>query len=68
MVTVAEHPVAGPYRVVGPGMVLDDAPLTLRRHAPLRAEHTAEVLAEVGYSPAAVEALVESGAAQVRPG
>lgn len=67
MVTTADHPAVGPYREVGPSMTLDDTPLTVRRHAPLRSEHTAEVLAEVGYDDAAVDALIESGAARVRP-
>jgi formyl-CoA transferase len=67
VVEMADHPVVGPYRSVKPGLVLDDAPLTVRRPAPLRGEHTAEVLAEVGYTPAAVEQLAESGAVQVVP-
>lgn len=67
MVTIAEHPVVGPHRMIGPPMILDDAPLTVRRPAPLRSEHTAEVLAEVGYDDAAIAAMIESGAASVRP-
>jgi crotonobetainyl-CoA:carnitine CoA-transferase CaiB-like acyl-CoA transferase len=55
MITTAEHPAVGPYRVVGPNMILDDAPLRVRRHAPVLGEHTAEVLAEVGYDPAAID-------------
>ncbi len=67
MVEMAEHPVVGPYRSVRPGLILDDAPLTVRRPAPLRGEHTTEVLAEVGYAPAAIEQLAGSGAVQVVP-
>lgn len=51
MLTLAEHPEVGPYRVVGPNMILDDTPVRVRRHAPITGEHTAEVLAEVGYHP-----------------
>ena len=65
-VTVEQHPVVGPYRVVGPSMILDASPLRVRRHAPMRSEHTAEVLAEVGYDVDAIAALVASGAAHVR--
>jgi crotonobetainyl-CoA:carnitine CoA-transferase CaiB-like acyl-CoA transferase len=68
LVTEAEHPVVGTYRLIGPGMILDDAPLQVRRPAPLRSEHTAQVLAEVGYDQAAIDALVEAGAVQVRAG
>ncbi|MFV0307141.1 MAG: CaiB/BaiF CoA transferase family protein [Desertimonas sp.] len=64
MVTVDEHPVVGPYRRIEPPMILDDAPLAVRRPAPLRAEHTAEVLGEVGYDESAIAALVEAGAAE----
>jgi len=66
MISIGQHPVIGEYRVIGPPMILDDAPLSVRRPAPLRAEHTAEVLAEIGYSDAEIEALVASGAARVR--
>jgi crotonobetainyl-CoA:carnitine CoA-transferase CaiB-like acyl-CoA transferase len=65
MVEVVDHPVVGPYRSVRPGLVLDEAPLTVRRPAPLRGEHTSEVLAEVGYEREAIRTLVESGAVQV---
>ena len=66
LVTDAEHPTIGTYRSVGPGMILDDAPLRVRRPAPLRSEHTVEVLAEVGYDQRSIDALIASGAAQVR--
>ncbi|MFT3855100.1 MAG: hypothetical protein QM733_20550 [Ilumatobacteraceae bacterium] len=66
MITMAEHPVIGPYRAVGPGMILDDAPLTVRRPAPVRSEHTVEVLAEVGYDDASIAEMIASGAAHVR--
>jgi crotonobetainyl-CoA:carnitine CoA-transferase CaiB-like acyl-CoA transferase len=68
MVEMAEHPVVGTYRSVRPGLVLDDAPMSVRRPAPRRGEHTAEVLAEVGYDQAAVSQLAESGAVQVAAG
>ena len=50
--------------MIGPGMILDAAPLRVRRPAPRRSEHTAEILAEVGYDDTAIAALIESGAAQ----
>lgn len=47
----AEHPSEGTYRVIRDPVVFasDDSP-TLRRHAPRVGEHTAEVLAELGWS------------------
>jgi formyl-CoA transferase len=66
MVSLADHPVIGPYRSIGPGMILDESPLTVRRPAPLRSQHTAEVLAEVGYTAEEISAMVADGAAEVR--
>lgn len=40
---------------------LSATPATLRTRAPLLGEHTEEVLAEVGYSPARIAALRDSG-------
>jgi crotonobetainyl-CoA:carnitine CoA-transferase CaiB-like acyl-CoA transferase len=65
-VTTLDHPVVGPYRSIAPGMILDDCPLSVRRHAPMRSEHTAEVLADVGYDDGAITRLVAQGAARVR--
>ncbi len=66
MVSLADHPEIGKYRLIGPGMILDESPLTVRRPAPLRSEHTAEVLAEVGYTAGEISAMVADGAAEVR--
>jgi crotonobetainyl-CoA:carnitine CoA-transferase CaiB-like acyl-CoA transferase len=43
-------------------MQFDDEMTEIRRAAPALSEHTAEVLAEVGYSAADVDALREAGA------
>jgi crotonobetainyl-CoA:carnitine CoA-transferase CaiB-like acyl-CoA transferase len=66
MVSLADHPEVGKYRVIGPGMILDESPATVRRPAPLRSQHTAEVLAEVGYTATEISAMVADGAAEVR--
>jgi crotonobetainyl-CoA:carnitine CoA-transferase CaiB-like acyl-CoA transferase len=57
---IAEHPVAGPYRVINPAVRFDATPAGLHRHA-LIGEHGDEVLAEVGYSAADVAALRAAG-------
>jgi crotonobetainyl-CoA:carnitine CoA-transferase CaiB-like acyl-CoA transferase len=58
----AEHPHAGTYKVVPPPVRFAGAPQQVRRPAPLIGEHTAEVLAEVGYDQGRVAALRASGA------
>lgn len=68
MISVAEHPVIGSYRVVGPGMIFDETPISVRRPAPRRSEHTAEVLAEVGYTAEEISALTAAGVAGLPTG
>ncbi len=58
----AEHPHAGTYKVLPPPVRFAGAPQQVRRPAPLIGEHTAEVLAEVGYDQGRVAALRASGA------
>ena len=62
----ALHPVVGVYRQIGPPLVLSDTPMSVRRPAPLVAEHTVEVLAEAGYGAADIEELVRSKVVRVR--
>jgi crotonobetainyl-CoA:carnitine CoA-transferase CaiB-like acyl-CoA transferase len=49
---VIRHPAVGDYRVIPSPVRFSVTPAALTRHAPLVGEHTAEVLREVGYSPA----------------
>jgi crotonobetainyl-CoA:carnitine CoA-transferase CaiB-like acyl-CoA transferase len=44
-------------------MIFDATPVTVRRPAPRLSEHTAEVLAEVGYTADEISALVADGVA-----
>ena len=64
MITDEVHPHIGPYRGVKPAFMMDDSPLSVRRHAPFAGENTDEILAELGYASDAIESLVESGAAR----
>lgn len=59
-----EHPAAGTIWQYGLPFSLSRTPLEIRRPAPLLGQHTAEVLAESGYEPAAVERLTEAGIAK----
>lgn len=59
------HPglASGVVRLTGFPVKLSATPATLRRHPPLLGEQTEDVLCELGYTPAEVEALVTSGVA-----
>jgi len=57
-----EDPRAGTLRQLRHPARYAETPASLRRLPPQRGEHTDEVLAEVGYSAAAIRALRESGA------
>jgi formyl-CoA transferase len=43
-------------------VLYDQGSPTIRRHAPLLGEHTAEILRELGRSDAQIEALAATGA------
>ena len=58
---LAEHPRVGTYRQVPYPVHFSRTPASIRHHAPLIGEHSAEVLAELGYSDDDIAALVESG-------
>ena len=57
----AEHPSEGRYRTVRSPVNFSGAPFRIRHHAPRLGEHSAEVLAEAGYSAAEIEAMVRDG-------
>ena len=65
-ITEAHHPEIGPYRQIEPAARFSRSPQSVRRPAPLLAEHTREILAEAGYDDAAVDRLVADGAATER--
>ncbi|MFC7155487.1 CaiB/BaiF CoA transferase family protein [Halomarina halobia] len=58
-----EHPTAGAVETLGFPVKYDRIEPTIRRHPPLLGEHTAEVLEELGYDPATIGDLIESGVA-----
>jgi crotonobetainyl-CoA:carnitine CoA-transferase CaiB-like acyl-CoA transferase len=55
---------AGEVRLAGFPVKLSDTPPTARRHPPRLGEHTDAILAELGYTPAEVDALVVNGVAR----
>jgi crotonobetainyl-CoA:carnitine CoA-transferase CaiB-like acyl-CoA transferase len=57
-----EHPAAGPMREPRLAARFDRTPVELARPAPMHAQHTDEVLAEIGYDAARLAGLRERGA------
>jgi crotonobetainyl-CoA:carnitine CoA-transferase CaiB-like acyl-CoA transferase len=56
-----DHPTLGRVRSLGTPIKMSATPLDPRRRAPLLGEHTVEVLASLGYSPAEIARLRERG-------
>jgi formyl-CoA transferase len=63
MVETVDHPTAGPLRLVRSPVGIDGERPSARRYPPRLGEHTAEVLAEAGYSPAEVAHLLAGACA-----
>jgi alpha-methylacyl-CoA racemase len=62
MVVEVDQPELGPVRLLGTPVKLSRTPGDATRPAPALGEHTAEVLAEAGFAPEQVEAMLEAGA------
>jgi crotonobetainyl-CoA:carnitine CoA-transferase CaiB-like acyl-CoA transferase len=56
-----EHPALGMVRQVAPPFALSRTPASVRTAPPLLGEHSAEILAELGYGSAEIEALRATG-------
>ncbi len=61
MVQELDHPRGGRIKQLGPAVKLSRTPARLRRPAPTLGQHTAEVLATLGYDRPAIERLAEAG-------
>jgi len=62
MIADVDHARIGPMKTLGPPIKLSATPSGVHRAAPVYGQHTAEVLREVGYDDAAIDAMAASGA------
>ncbi|MDW4497131.1 CoA transferase [Sulfitobacter sp. D35] len=62
MIVETDHPVAGPVKAIGLPIKFGATPGAVLRPAPTLGQHGAEVLAELGYSGAAIDDLERQGA------
>ena len=61
LVTEYEHPLLGRVRQFGNLITFSDTPGKQERAAPMVGQHTREILAELGYDDAAIDALAADG-------
>ncbi len=62
-----EHPSEGTLRMMAPSGQWSESPPSIRRGAPRLGEHSAEVLAEAGYSLDEIRRLAAAGVTRVQP-
>ena len=62
-----EHPRLGSIRAVRNPVLFDTDGPTIRKAAPLLGEHSAEILAELGYTDSQIEELACAGAVVMAP-
>ena len=56
---MVEHPTEGRLRMTDPPIRFSKTPSTVRRMAPRLGEHSAEILAEIGYNAQEISLLFE---------
>jgi crotonobetainyl-CoA:carnitine CoA-transferase CaiB-like acyl-CoA transferase len=63
MIVEVNHPIAGTVETIGHPVKFSHTPAQVSHAAPLLGQHTREVLVELGYDSAQIEALLQSQAA-----
>lgn len=67
MFTTMEHPSEGAYRSVRSAISFSSSDFAVRYHAPRHGEHSAELLAEAGYTPGEIGGLAAAGVVKLAP-
>ena len=62
MIVYADHPTLGRIRMLGSPVKMSSTPLVPNRRSPLLAEHTDQVLKEIGFMPDEIDELRQVGA------
>jgi crotonobetainyl-CoA:carnitine CoA-transferase CaiB-like acyl-CoA transferase len=65
MIVSTEHPIAGQVKTIGLPVKFSETPGGVERPAPVKGQHTVEVLREIGYSESEIGELIENGAAMI---
>jgi crotonobetainyl-CoA:carnitine CoA-transferase CaiB-like acyl-CoA transferase len=63
MIVSTQHPVLGRLEVTGVPIRFYGTPCSVKKHPPIQGEHTRELLTELGYASAEVDALIGKGLA-----
>jgi formyl-CoA transferase len=66
MTRTVDDPTGRPIDVLRPPLTFSDTPATVRRGPPAAGAQTREVLAEIGYADAEIDALLEDGAVAMK--
>ena len=56
-----EHPVMGKMKAVRNPVLFEEGSPTIRRHAPSLGEHSAQILAHLGYTPEQIRVFADQG-------
>lgn len=66
MIVSTHHPVAGEVKTIGLPVKFSKTPGAVRRCAPLKGEHTVEVLREIGFDDTEIQKFLNDGAIAAR--